>query len=146
MRPRRADTMLEIATAMAKRSTCARRQVGCVLTDMFGRVLATGHNGVPRALEHCTNSPCAGLGQKSGEGLDLCHAIHAEANALMFCQEVMKIASCYVTASPCVSCVKMLLNTTCKDIIFIEEYPHHDAKKLWTSAGRNWVQHGQDNP
>ena len=37
--------MLDLARVIAKRSTCARRNVGAVLTDTYGRVLAIAHNG-----------------------------------------------------------------------------------------------------
>lgn len=44
---------LQIAEVTALRGTCARRQVGCVLTNERGIVLATGFNGVPRGVRHC---------------------------------------------------------------------------------------------
>lgn len=130
-RPSRDATMLKLATVIAERSTCARRKVGCVLTDKHGRVLAMGHNGVPRTVTHCTDEPCPGAEVPSGLGLDLCNAIHAEANALLFCADVMKIHALYVTCSPCVYCVKSIMNTSCRRIIFLEEYPHAAAKQLW---------------
>ncbi len=137
-RPTRDETMLEIAKTIAQRSTCCRRKVGCVLTDKHGRIISSGHNGVPMGQPHCTEEPCQGAGCASGTGLDLCLAIHAEQNALMFCPDVMKIETCYVTASPCVTCCKMLLNTSCQRIVFCEEYPHQEAKIMWEKAGRMW--------
>lgn len=139
MRPTKEETMLRLADTLAERSTCARRKVGCVLTDKYGRVLSMGHNGVSIGQPHCIDKPCIGADKKSGEGLDLCQAIHAEQNALMFCNDVMKIESCYVTASPCITCVKMLLNTSCKFVVFREVYPHWEAQRLWTDAGRTWL-------
>jgi len=138
-RPSRHVTMLSVAAVLATRSTCSRRQVGCVLTDKYGRILATGHNGVPMSMPHCTDSPCPGSGLPSGTGLDTCGAVHAETNALMFCPDIMKIETCYVTASPCVACCKSLLNSSCQRIIFLEEYPHPEARELWTKAGRKWL-------
>jgi dCMP deaminase len=149
-RPSRDQTMLKLASTLAERSTCGRRQVGCVFTDVHGRVLSMGHNGVAKGQQHCTENPCPGASCPSGTGLDLCQAIHAEQNALMFCSDVMKIHSIYITASPCVHCVKMLLNTSAQEIHFIEEYPHGDAKKLWQGkidgdslcSERRWIKHG----
>jgi deoxycytidylate deaminase len=43
-----------------------------------------------------------------------------------------------VTASPCMTCCKLLLNTSCQRIVYVEEYPHSAAKDLWTGAGRVW--------
>lgn len=131
MRPSRDETMLQLAETIAKRSTCGRRQVGCVLVDEHGRVLSMGHNGVPRGWQHCTESPCKGVGLASGSGLDQCVAVHAEQNALLFCSDVMKIQTVYVTASPCISCIKMLMNTSAFRIVFREQYPHDEARELW---------------
>ena len=131
--------MLQLAETIAKRSTCSRRQVGCVLVDQHGRVLSMGHNGVPQGWQHCTDFPCKGVGLASGSGLDQCVAVHAEQNALMFCPDVMKIQTVYVTASPCISCIKMLMNTSAQRIVFRELYPHDDAAHLWKlHAGRVW--------
>jgi dCMP deaminase len=107
-----------------------------------GHILATGYNGPPRGFSHCTHeSPCAGAVLPSGSGLDACEAVHAEQNALLQCRDVELIETCYVTVSPCVTCVKLLLNTACKRIIFTELYPHAEAAyDLWASkGGRAWV-------
>ena len=122
MRPTRHETMMNIARTIAQRSTCARRQVGCVLTDVYGRVLSMGHNGVPRNWLHCTEHPCAGVEHHSGVGLEICQAIHAEQNALLFCSDIAKIRICYVTTSPCPHCVKMLLNTEVRMVLYDEMY------------------------
>ena len=142
-RPSRIETMLRIAEVIAERSTCCRRRVGCVLTDKNGRVLSIGHNGVAMGQPHCTDEPCRGAHLPSGTGLDRCLALHAEQNALMFCSDIMKIDTCHVTASPCMTCVKLLLNTSCRTIVFRELYPHTEALKLWTDSGRSWVHHGK---
>lgn len=139
-RPTRDRTMLKLAGVIAERATCARRKVGCVLTDAYGRILAMGHNGVPRGMQHCTEFPCDGAGLRSGTGLDLCLAVHAEQNALMFCPDIMKVHACYVTVSPCTSCLKSLLQSSCQKIVFQEEYPHAEARVLWKKAGFTWKQ------
>lgn len=128
-RPTRHQTMMEIAQAISKRSTCARRRVGCVLTDVNGRVLSMGHNGVPRGHAHCTEHPCGGQGFKTGQGLEACQAIHAEQNALMFCSDIEKIHACYVTTSPCEHCSKMLLNTGLKLVVY----------QAWYTSTPSWL-------
>lgn len=78
----------------------------------------------------------------SGTGLAACQAIHAEQNALLQCRNITEIEACYCTASPCVHCLRMLLNTSCRRIIFAEEYPHPESKDLWlTSPWRIWTHH-----
>lgn len=85
---------------------------------------------------------CPGAQSPSGTNLDGCQAIHAEQNALLQCRDVYAIDTCYVTASPCMTCTKLLLNTSCETIMFVQEYPHPEAKQLWESAGRNWLRYG----
>jgi len=129
-----------MATLVSYRSTCARRAVGCVLVNARGQVLSTGYNGVARGLPHCTEGhPCEGAGAASGTNLDACEAIHAEQNALLQCRDVEDIRWCYVTVSPCVTCVKLLLNTGCRTIIFRERYAHDEAaRRIWEAADRAW--------
>lgn len=131
----------QMARLVSSRGTCARRRVGCVLVSGRRHVLATGYNGVPSGAVHCIDVPCPGHGLPSGQGLDLCEAVHAEQNALLQCPDVWDIGSCYTTASPCITCVKLLLNTSCQRIVFLEEYPHSTAKELWLASGvREWKQ------
>lgn len=135
MRPSRHETMMEVAWTLARRSTCARRQVGAVLVDGHGRQLATGHNGVAMGEIHCTETPCGGVGLPSTTGLEVCQAVHAEMNALLFCPDVMRIAALYVTASPCSLCVRMLLNTSCGAIYYHDLYDEA-ALARWERARR----------
>src|SRR5574343_657137 len=167
------DWAMSMALTTAKRSTCLRRQVGCVLLNERGHVLATGYNGVAMGLPHCNevtevpiHSPprtqtwngetnevrdcvgfnrvyahaCPGAGAKSGTDLDACGAIHAEQNALLQCHDVHEIHTAYITTSPCMTCTKLLLNTTCERIVFLESYAHADAaRRLWEKASRQWI-------
>lgn len=81
---------------------------------------------------------CPGANLPSGQGLDKCQALHAEQNALLQCRDVYQIDTAYVTTSPCITCTKLFLNTSCRRIVFLEEYPHSDSKQMWESSGREW--------
>jgi len=152
---------MQLAVITSLRSTCARRQCGCILLDERNHVIATGYNGVASGLQHCKDSAsyyyrgdvnlghvdsprlaeyaCPGASLDSGEGLELCMAIHAEQNAILQCSDVYKIKSVYSTTSPCITCTKLLLNTSCTEIVFKEKYPHEEAAELWKSTGRSWI-------
>lgn len=129
---------MDAAVEASNMSTCARRSVGCVLVDHAKVPRASGFNGVPPRWDHCKGTeeegakPCPGAHAPSGTSLDFCYANHAEVNALLHCSDVMGIQSCYVTCSPCVACVKMLLCTAVTRIVFLDEYSHTAAKFLWT--------------
>ena len=155
-RPIRDEWGLCLAEVTASRATCLRRSVGCILVDKRGHILATGYNGVAAGQAHCNEitmprtvtsfttgyykNACPGAYSLSGTNLDGCQAIHAEQNALLQCRDVWEIETCYTTASPCITCVKLLLNTSCQRIVFREEYPHSEARVLWENAGRIWIQ------
>lgn len=131
----------EISNVVAKRGTCPRRKVGAVLVTADNRILSTGYNGKAAGLVNCIDQHCEGAAYPSGQGLDKCEALHAEQNALLYCSDVRFIHTCYVTTSPCISCVKMLMGTGCRRIVFTQEYPHTTAKDLWLSShpDREWV-------
>lgn len=156
MRPSRDEWAMELASLTAKRATCLRRQVGCVLLNQRGHVLATGYNGVAAGQPHCNQydhfhpvgfpDACIGAHAPSGTNLDGCQAIHAEQNALLQCRDVYIIHTAYVTASPCLTCCKLLLNTSCERICYIEEYPQPAARELWVAAGRQWQCYKEARP
>jgi dCMP deaminase len=116
---------LKIARLVATRATCPRRAVGCVVTNEYGHILATGYNGVPRGYDHCNEqNPCGGQNASSGESLNCCMATHAEQNALLQCSNTMLIHTIYITTSPCDTCCKLIANTSCKKVVFHDLYPH----------------------
>lgn len=87
---------------------------------------------------HETGYPyaCEGAFAAPGDKLESCEATHAEANALLQCHNAYEIDTAYCTASPCIHCIKLLLNTSCKKIVYAEVYPHPEALARWERAGR----------
>ena len=131
---------MAVAHACAERSTCMRRHVGCVLLNDKRHIIATGYNGVAAGLPHCNEKhACAGANSPSGTNLDDCRAIHAEQNALLQCKNIYEIETCYTTTAPCITCTKLLLNTSCKRIVYFYDYPGAEkSAELWKSSGRQW--------
>lgn len=138
MRIDRDEWAMQLAHITSQRATCRRRKVGAVFLNERGHVIATGYNGNAAGLPHCLDHPCKAADALSGTNLDGCMALHAEANALLQCKDVYCIDTAYVTTSPCVHCVKLLLNTSCKRIVFSEDYPHSESEAIWKSANRIW--------
>ena len=130
---------LKMALLVSERGTCARRKVGSIFVNKRNHVIATGYNGNPSGFPHCTDKPCAGANSLSGTDLDKCEAIHAEQNALLQCKDVHEIDRVYCTLSPCIHCVKLLLNTSTQQIIYGEKYVHDLARNLWESSGRGYT-------
>ena len=84
-RPSKELYYLNIAQAVALRSTCRRRKYGAVLVK-DDRIISTGYNGAARGEPNCTDldiCPRAALSIPHGERYELCKAVHAEANAIL---------------------------------------------------------------
>lgn len=158
MRASRDQVWIDVAAAIARRSTCYRRAVGCVLTDINGKFLSSGYNGVASGRPHCNEEveggyskewevrtvkgyvhACPGATAASGTNLEQCEAIHAEQNAIIELPDSRRLHTAYCTASPCISCIKLFLGTACRRIVFLQEYPHPTAKEWWLAAGREWI-------
>lgn len=127
---------LDMATAMAQRSTCLDKQVGCVIVNDRNEVIATGYNGSPRGMIHCIDK-----GYCVKDKLDdpnECPSAHAEQNALLQCRVPEQIHTIYLTLSPCVSCIRIIMNTPCVRIVFQNEHKHTYARDMWEGE---WVHH-----
>jgi dCMP deaminase len=137
-RPSIDEYFLNMLGAVAARSTCSRRAVGCILVDAKNRIVSTGYNGNAVGAPHCIDTACPGASLASGTGLDKCEAIHAEINALLRA-DPDRVHSAYVSCTPCIHCVKALLSSECQRIVALAEYPHPEARLLWTNASRSWI-------
>lgn len=126
VRPSWTEYFMKIAELAATRSTCLRRHVGaCLVKDK--KILATGYNGAPAKCIHCNNIGCVReeLNIQSGKHLDICRAVHAEANCIAQCSYhgiATKDSILYCTTFPCASCVKLLINAGIKTIYYHESY------------------------
>lgn len=123
------DYYLDMLAMVATRSTCPRRQVGAIITDIRGIVLGMGFNGVPRGYPHCINVPCPGVEDKPGN-TDNCMAIHAEQNALLNCHAPTSAAIMYCTNLPCFVCAKLIANTSITEIWYLEDYADKRAFRV----------------
>lgn len=129
-----------MALVVATRGSCCRRRVGCVLVSSDNMTLSTGYNGKAAGLVNCLDRPCSGATSGGGANLDNCEAIHAELNAVLRCKDVDKVSTAYVTCSPCVSCVNVLLGTSATRIVFTELYANSsESERRWKEAGREWI-------
>ncbi|MBW6462845.1 MAG: deoxycytidylate deaminase [Dethiobacteria bacterium] len=132
---------MEIATVVAKRSTCLRRKVGALLVQNK-RILSTGYNGAPGGLSHCAQVGCIReqLKVPSGERHELCRGLHAEQNAIIQAAVhgvAIDNAILYCTHYPCAVCAKMLVNAGIRSLVLAANYPDDLAKEIFAEAGIN---------
>lgn len=119
------EYFMEIASVVSKRSTCIKRKVGAVLVK-DSHILATGYNGAPSGLSHCTAETCVRKNLKSGEKPELCRGVHAEINCIIQAAihgtSIKGDTTLYSTHFPCMSCLKMIINAGIKELIYKEGY------------------------
>ena len=138
IRPTWDEYFLGIADLVSKRSTCLRRRVGAVLVK-DKRILATGYNGAPSRITHCSKAGCIRekLNIPSGERHELCRGLHAEQNAFLQAAlhgTSLKDASIYSTTQPCIICAKMIINAGIKEIVIKGDYPDPMARQILREA------------
>jgi len=123
-------------------SSCLSRQIGAIIVR-DNTIVSTGYNGPPRGVTHCSNRikndpflhklfreagfipvisgipdtghcPRTALGYKSGEGLHLCTATHAEQNAIVNAARLgisTNGTEIYMNCGiPCKECLKAIIN------------------------------------
>lgn len=118
---------LTITRTVAERSTCTRAKVGAVIVRDKS-ILATGYNGAPSGMPHCLDVGCLIYRSQTptGEVEENCwRTIHAEINAIAQAARNgagIRDASVYITHSPCIHCLKTLVNTGIKNIYFEKPY------------------------
>jgi dCMP deaminase len=130
---------MKIAQLVSERSTCIRRKVGAVIVR-DKHILATGYNGAPKGLAHCTDVGCLReeLGIPSGERVEICRGIHAEQNALVQAARFgisLQGGILYCTTQPCVTCAKLLINAGIAKIFYLEGYADKLGNRMFAEAG-----------
>ena len=134
------EYFMKMAKLAATRSTCLRRQVGAVIVQNK-HVIATGYNGAPKGIPHCTEiGGCMRemRGIPSGERHELCRALHAEQNAIIQAATLAQSidgATMYITNQPCIICAKMIINAGISRIVVREGYPDELAVEMLAEAG-----------
>ena len=107
------EVYMRMAEELAKRSTCSRLQVGTVITDQrLENVLAIGYNGNARGLPNKCDSAVPGS----------CGCIHSEMNALVKATGVPRDKVAFVSASPCVMCAKLIINSGITHVFYRKAY------------------------
>lgn len=142
-RPSWEEYFMSIARRVAMRSTCLRRQVGCIIV-LEKRIVSTGYNGAPSGLPHCEEVGCVreDRGVASGERHELCRGLHAEQNAIIQAAlhgTAVGGGTVFCTHKPCVLCTKMLINAGISRVYYAEGYEDTLAEEMARGAEMEFV-------
>jgi dCMP deaminase len=120
------EVYMRMAEELAKRSTCARNQVGTVITTAdLTQVLGIGYNGNARGLPNRCDSD-----QPGG-----CGCVHSEANALLKAGAQTPGKRMFVTVAPCVICAKMIVNSNVERVYYRRPYRIQDGIQVLQLGG-----------
>lgn len=118
---------IRMASIWAENSYCTRRQVGALIVK-DKMIISDGYNGTPSGFENIC---------EDNNGVTKPYVLHAEANA------ITKIArsgnssdgaTMYVTASPCIECAKLIIQSGIKRVVYSEKYRLEDGLELLKRA------------
>ncbi len=122
------ERYLRMALIWAENSYCQRRKVGAlVVKDKM--IISDGFNGTPSGFENV----CEDENQVTRP-----YVLHAEANAitkLARSHNNSDEATLYVTASPCIECAKLIIQSGIKRVVYGEKYRLDDGIQLLERAG-----------
>lgn len=129
-RPEREILAMSIAELIALRGTCKRARVGCVITR-DGRIISTGYNGSIIGDMHCDDLGCD-VNEKCK------HAIHAEANAIIFAARQglsLKDSVLCCTVAPCYECAKLIVQAGIQKVYWMNGYTDNLGINLLIKCG-----------
>ena len=119
---------IRMARIWAENSYCHRRQVGAlVVKDKM--IISDGYNGTPSGFENIC---------EDDNNITKPYVLHAEANAitkLARSNNNSEGATLYVTASPCLECSKLIIQSGIKRVVYAEKYRLTDGIDLLKRAG-----------
>ena len=117
-----------MARVWAENSYCVRRKVGALLVKEQ-MIISDGYNGTPSGFENVCEDE---------NNVSKPYVLHAEANALTKVARSNNSsdgATLYVTASPCIECAKLIIQSGIKRVVYGEMYRLTDGLDLLQRAG-----------
>ena len=117
-----------MAQIWAENSYCERRKVGALVVKN-NMIISDGYNGTPTGFENICEDE---------NNVSKPYVLHAEANAitkLARSSNSSEGATLYVTASPCIECAKLIIQSGINRVIYTEQYRLTDGVDLLKRAG-----------
>ena len=123
---------LRMARIWSENSYCKRLQVGAIVVKNQ-MIISDGFNGTPSGFENVCED----------NDVTKPYVLHAEANAitkLARSHNSSDGATLYVTASPCLECSKLIIQSGIRRVIYSDQYRLQDGIDLLRRAGIEVVQ------
>ncbi len=117
-----------MASIWAGNSYCERRKVGALIVKNK-MIISDGYNGTPTGFENICEDEA---------GASKPYVLHAEANAITKIARSHNSsdgATLFVTASPCIECAKLIIQSGIRRVVYGELYRLTDGIDLLKRAG-----------
>lgn len=130
------EYFMGVAVLSSKRSKDPNTQVGACLVNNEKRIVGIGYNGFPR---HIDDDVFPWTDTEKLSESKYAYVVHAEANAILNATTNLKGTTLYVTLFPCHECVKLIIQSGIKEIVyFSDKYNNTEsdiaAKKMLKAA------------
>ena len=148
------DSFLEQCQVVAKRSKCARRQFGAILTTEDGVHLSDGYNGSARGTLNCGRDlPCGKdlMNEPHQTSYAYCAAVHAEQNAIINAARngvATKGSILFLNSKedgdcsrPCNMCMRGIINAGITDIYYKDNKGtvRHEKTSMLVKRQNDWM-------
>jgi dCMP deaminase len=140
-RPSWDEYFMEVVRAVAKRSTCDRGRMGCVISR-DQQILVTGYSGSPKGFPHCDDVGHQLKTTIHEDGSKTVHCVrtaHAEQNAIVQAAKLgVSIAggTLYGLMSPCAAFAKMIVNAGIARVVAEKRYhAGGESEEMFRRAG-----------
>lgn len=111
MRQEQIANFMQLCFTIANRSADPNTKCGAIITDMHGRIIGTGYNGMPIGTDPDAFPWIRGDGSQDDPDSKYPYVHHAEKNAILNCSVIPRHiggAVCYVNGKSCYNCVNDL--------------------------------------
>lgn len=160
-RPSKVSYYLNIALAVAGRSTCLRRRYGAIIVK-DDEIISTGYNGAPRGRKNCCDlAYCYREAHNipSGERYELCRSVHAEANAIISAARKETIGSDMYLAgregmsdrlldhvTSCSMCRRMIINAGIRRVVTLSLDKYNEQHVDVVDVDKDWIEKDDSLP
>lgn len=121
------EYFMSIALLSAKRSKDPNTKVGACIVSQENKVLSLGYNGMPKGIDD-KKIPWSREGDDSFLDTKYPYVCHAELNAILNSNNILKGSTLYVTLFPCNECAKAIIQCGIAHIIYKSD-KYHDSKE-----------------
>ncbi|MDY2889778.1 MAG: dCMP deaminase family protein [Candidatus Caccosoma sp.] len=131
------EYFMGVAKLSSKRSKDPNTQVGCCIVNEDKKIVGVGYNGMPR---NCNDLDFPwNIREGKLQDTKYAYVVHAELNAILNSISSLKGCTLYVSLFPCNECVKAIIQSGIKEIVYEDnKYEGKDfdlaAKKMLQAA------------